>query len=161
MDYRQKMHTERTALCVHSAVGTCQSIGENEIRIIGSNAEEQPRVPERKKGWLAWLIAGLLVAGAILWLVWGGGSEATTAVEAPADGISAQEGQTPLTSYVLISDTIINNVSLHRPWRHYQPLEVEIRFLRFAERHSSNLALKMACELADGVDKMKENALFR
>ena len=155
------MHTERTALCVHSAVGTCQSIGENEIRIIGSNAEEQPRVPERKKGWLAWLIAGLLVAGAILWLVWGGGSEATTAVEAPADCISAQEGQTPLTSYVLISDTIINNVSLHRPWRHYQPLEVEIRFLCFAERHSSNLALKMACELADGVDKMKENALFR
>ena len=93
------------------------NIGENEIRIIGSNNEEPSRMP-RKHSWpLAWIVAGALVIGALIWLLLSGGEEQNATLTVTAiqqDVTSKQKTPSVISSYVVISDTIINNVSLHR-----------------------------------------------
>lgn len=90
------------------------NIGENEIRVIGRN--EQPQTKPGKKNWLmpAVLVAVAAVVAAILWLAKEAqtGSQVENSVEVVYNNATDSTVENP--AYVEITDTIINNVSLHR-----------------------------------------------
>ena len=90
------------------------NIGENEIRVIGRN--EQPQTKPGKKNWLmpAVLVAVAAVVAAILWLAkeTQTGSQVDNSVEVVYNNATDSTVENP--AYVEITDTIINNVSLHR-----------------------------------------------
>ena len=83
------------------------NISENEIRIVG----QQPAKQSNMKKWLALLaVIAILVIGSMLW--WRTGKtqqdKNPIAIGELADSVVTD------SSYVIISDTMINNVSLHR-----------------------------------------------
>lgn len=85
------------------------NIGENEIRIIGSAPENEPK-PQKRSPWtFFFIIAAVVVLGALAWFFFGGAKEPAGKPDAaPKDNAEAKR------AYVEISDTMINNVSLHR-----------------------------------------------
>lgn len=92
-------------------------ISENEVRIIGISPEE-PQEPPRRKYWVvACLVAIGLLAGIYFLLVRGCEEEpaAPPTVSSPViETAEPEEEVVEQKSYVEISDTMINNVSLHR-----------------------------------------------
>ena len=88
-------------------------IGENEIRIIGSQPEQPTSQRRNKKWWIAIIVVALLLLCAVLWIFVGHkdrqGLVNQTEVEMKVDTPALER-----PSYVDIADTIINNVSLHR-----------------------------------------------
>lgn len=87
------------------------NISENEIRIIGASPDERQEPP--KKNYWVWtcLVAAILVVAVIILFV--RGCEKQPATPSPAV-VEQQEDTLDLPSFVEISDTMINNVSLHR-----------------------------------------------
>ena len=93
------------------------NISENEIRIIGTSPEMRQE-PPRKRYWIvgACLAAIALLAGIFFWLG-GGCEEKPDKLTMPAPVSEVVEPEVDVEeqkSFVEISDTIINNVSLHR-----------------------------------------------
>lgn len=89
------------------------NISENEIRIIGTSPNVQSEPPKKKSWvWIA-LVAAILIIAAIIWFVRGNQSQPETPAPSAVDSIKPAEVSYN-NSYVEISDTIINNVSLHR-----------------------------------------------
>lgn len=90
-------------------------IGENEIRIIGSQPEQQPSRQRHRKWWWAIVVAlAVLLLSVVFWMIWRNSSNSEepsiqTKVEVKEDALVSER-----MSYVDIADTIINNVSLHR-----------------------------------------------
>ena len=88
-------------------------IGENEIRIIGSQPEQPTSQRRYKKWWGAIIVVVLLLVCVVLWMFVGQKdsheSFNQTKTEIKIDTLALES-----PSYVDIADTIINNVSLHR-----------------------------------------------
>ena len=90
------------------------NISENEIRIIGTNPEDQHNPRKRMWWYVAIAVLAVLLVGLVAFysLHWGGKKTPLTSVEKVIkgeDNIIAER-----LAYVEIEDTIINNVSLHR-----------------------------------------------
>ena len=90
------------------------NIGENEIRIIGTNHEEkQPEQPKRRTRYIvAIVLAVLIISVLVVFLIRGCNDEPSAPAENNCYKKVCEEDQGP--SYVQIVDTIINNVSLHQ-----------------------------------------------
>ena len=93
------------------------NISENEIRIIGTNPEEQKTPPKSNK-WRV-LIMSLAVALVLLavTLLWPKAHQEAVEPAKPVATVQQQKVDSVVVekkAYVEISDTIINNVSLHR-----------------------------------------------
>ena len=87
------------------------NIGENEIRIIGTNPEAQHEPPKRKTWYWVVAVLAALIIGIATFFTRGCKNEISDQVQqiqVENDSIAKISG------YVEITDTIINNVSLHR-----------------------------------------------
>ena len=90
------------------------NISENEIRIIGTNPEDQHNPRKRMWWYVAIAVLAVLLVGLVAFysLHWGGKKTPLTSVE---KGIKGEDNIiAERLAYVEIEDTIINNVSLHR-----------------------------------------------
>lgn len=94
------------------------NISENEIRVIGSNPDMQQHEPRRRPIWyvVAMVMALLIIGSAIYYC-----QSLTVASYAPVEKVQIAKDSTMENSsyvgnpsFVEITDTIINNVSLHR-----------------------------------------------
>ena len=98
------------------------NIGENEIRIIGTNPRAQQEPPKQEKWYLAVIVIAALIIGLIAYFIRGCKSEPTVLkgqVLVKSDSIVND------STFVEIADTIINNVSLHR----YIPINAKPRLV--------------------------------
>lgn len=93
------------------------NIGENEIRIIGTNPEMQQNEPPKRSVWyVVAVLSALLIIGLAIYFCQG--DDVTN--YAPIEKVSITDYSTgenislERPAYVEITDTIINNVSLHR-----------------------------------------------
>lgn len=94
------------------------NISENEIRVIGSNQEPQKETEKKNKWFITVLfVVALLIIGTAIWLLSG------KSKNSELNSVSEQRNESPSVTttppsedkaYVVISDTIINNVSPHR-----------------------------------------------
>ena len=84
------------------------NIGENEIRVIGTDPHDQQKASKEKGPRLTIVVClAIILAGCLFWLVRGCNSKSVVVTNAPI--VNTEE-----KAYVEISDTIINNVSLRR-----------------------------------------------
>ena len=84
------------------------NIGENEIRVIGTDPHDQHKASEKKVPRMTIVVCvAIFLAACLFWLVRGCNSKSVVVTNAPI-------ANTDEKAYVEISDTIINNVSLHR-----------------------------------------------
>ena len=88
-------------------------IGENEIRIIGSQPEQPTSKRRNKKWWIAIIVVALLLLCAALW-IFVGHKDRQGLVNQTEVGMKVDTPALERPSYVDIADTIINNVSLRR-----------------------------------------------
>ena len=98
------------------------NIGENEIRIIGTSSETQKVPPKRRKGYWVVIVLAVLIIGLAAYFIRGCNSkpsEPEKPVKVENDSIQ------DVPAYVEITDTIINNVSLHR----YIPVNAKPKLL--------------------------------
>ena len=89
------------------------NIGENEIRIIGTDHQEnQPEPPKRRTRYFVAAVLAVLLMVLVVFLIRGCNNEPSEPAEDKHPAKVCEEDQGP--SYVQIVDTIINNVSLHQ-----------------------------------------------
>lgn len=87
------------------------NIGENEIRIIGASPETQQEPPKRKTWYWVGVVVAVLIIGLATYFIRGSeGEPSESSVSAKVENDSI----TSISGYVEMTDTIINNVSLHR-----------------------------------------------
>lgn len=91
------------------------NIGENEIRIIGTNHEEkQPEPPKRRTRYIVVIVLAVLMIVLGVCLIRGCDSEPAEPTEDEINAKIRVDHSSRGPSYVQIEDTIINNVSLHQ-----------------------------------------------
>lgn len=84
------------------------NIGENEIRVIGTDPHDQHKASKKDVSRITIVVCvAIFLAGCLFWLARGCNSKSVVATNAPI-------ANTDEKAYVEISDTIINNVSLRR-----------------------------------------------
>lgn len=93
------------------------NISENEIRIIGTNPEEQKTPPKSNKWRVLMMSLAVAVVLLAVTLLWPKAHQEAAEPAKPVVAVQQQKGDSVVVekkAYVEISDTIINNVSLHR-----------------------------------------------
>lgn len=91
------------------------NIGENEIRIIGTDHQEkQPEPPKRRTRYIVAVVLAVLIIVLGVCLIRGCDSEPAEPAEDEINAKIRVDHSSRGPSYVQIEDTIINNVSLHQ-----------------------------------------------
>lgn len=92
------------------------NISENEIRVIGTNPDLQHEPPKRPVWFVVGMVLGLFIIGMVTYFCQSNKDKD----DASADSVKVVESDAnmpasmDISAYVEITDTIINNVSLHR-----------------------------------------------
>ena len=90
------------------------NISENEIRVIGSNPDMQQHEPPKRSVWYVVAIAAIaLIIGFIAFFNRGNNNQKNSSVSVESAPV-LKDNVVENPSFVEITDTIINNVSLHR-----------------------------------------------